>query len=379
MIAYRSREEISNNISKSLIRNVGISARESGTLIKTLVDALSLEIERSYDNIGELVSNTYLSEASGPYLDMLGNFFGVERLLPGEKTHIDGIRFYTKDGKPLKNYIKTSFFNDITVTSPRLGGKVSVSAVVDSVKLEKGYIDLSGTIIESGNGQFPVGSLSNYSPAKASIAVTNVIETNLVVDGESDNSFRNRISKAMSGKRFGTAESIFLAGYAIPGIADIIIDEKHVKPGTIDIYVVPNDLTSTTAAAKSVKNAILGVIPKGVLVNVYPAEIIFVYPDIEINATGINEALVKNELKNYLKLSVDNLKVGESIDVNIMNAILSGYQNANITGYKTNAVQLSKKDKYGYTFQIAAERYTLSEKEKFSIHPETPLKLTVKE
>jgi uncharacterized phage protein gp47/JayE len=377
MITYKSRTEIANNISKSLIRNVGISAREQGTLIKSLVDALSVELERSYDNVAELVSNTYLSEAKGPYLDMLGNLFGVERLLSGEKKFIDGIRFYTKDGKPLKEYVDQSFFRKITVCSSKQGGNIEVSEIVNPIQLEKGYIDLSGTVIEPGNYHYPLGSIDTYFPDKSYIEVTNVLESYLKVDGEGDNSFRNRIAKTMSGKRFGTAESIYLAGYALPGIADIIVDDVNTKPGSVDVFVVPNDLSSSAAAAKEVKRTILSIIPKGILVNVYPADLVLVKvsatlkPTVEINNTNV----FKQSVIRTLKLGVDNLKSGEKLNKSIMNQILSRVEN--LEGYETTQLKFIRRDKFGYEFPMTVSEYELSYKERFSMHPVEPLELTV--
>jgi hypothetical protein len=181
----------------------------------------------------------------------------------------------------------------------------------------------------------------------------------------------------MSGKRFGTAESIYLAGYALPGIADIIVDDVNTKPGSVDVFVVPNDLSSSAAAAKEVKRTILSIIPKGILVNVYPADLVLVKvsatlkPTVEINNTNV----FKQSVIRTLKLGVDNLKSGEKLNKSIMNQILSRVEN--LEGYETTQLKFIRRDKFGYEFPMTVSEYELSYKERFSMHPVEPLELTV--
>lgn len=84
-----------------LSRNTSITYFGDGSIAKALVEATALEISRLQNYVSSISENSFLSSATGVYLDLFGEMLGLPRLTSRTATVSaeDGaVRFYVTSG-----------------------------------------------------------------------------------------------------------------------------------------------------------------------------------------------------------------------------------------------------------------------------------------
>ncbi len=240
-----------------LSTNTKITYLEQGSTAIGLVDATILEIARLQDFVITNYENSYLSNAVGPYLDVIGNSFGIPRNSQSRAivSREDGaIRFYVRTGTlgqrlkhpddPTKGLIPA---NTTVINTEGTAQFVVLEDVVFPVNMRSVYVDaISSTTGSSGNigaNQLIVNSFNNPE-----IFSTNDISITVGEDQETDDQYRLRISKAFTTKFSATSSSIQLAANAVPGVSRSDLYQFARGAGTYDLLLVPrgNKISKTT-------------------------------------------------------------------------------------------------------------------------------------
>ncbi len=376
MIKPKSALEISNRISNYLMKNVGVSTIDSGSILKALIDLLSVELETNYRMAAELTTNTFLSSASGLYLDAIGSLFGVKRQPSRTASTVSGIQFFTADQTALSKYIDTSFFNGQEVWSDSYDVRLKVINKVSNYQLSFNRVTVDAEVLRAEVEFLPADRANTYSNPKMGVNVTNSMEIRLKTQTESDASFRSRISKNnLFG--VGTANHIYQVCHAIPGVSDIVIKTEGVEPGRILLYVIPTDLTSISAMVEAVKTEVAHVTPLGIIITVKPIELVYIQPVVYLTLKEeVSRAFLEAQMIHNLKVYVDNLQPQSTVSKDLIKQIVES------TGLADNIsisdIHLYKQDQYGFFHSIPFySTYTLSAIERFCINPYTPATFTV--
>ena len=231
-----------------LSKNTSITYFGEGSIARALIEATALEVSRLQNYITSLYNNSFLSSATGIYLDLFGEMLGIPRLTSVSATALsaDGnVRFYVTSGTlgsrlphptnrqkglvPIgtKVYDTTSYL-EFTVTE-------STEFPVNS---KSAYVTV---IAASAGASFNVGvnQLVNHNLSLSDVYVTNDLAINTGGDVESDADYKYRLTKAMT-TRFGSNKSaIQVAALSRPGVVDSRIVEFARGAGTFDVLLIP--------------------------------------------------------------------------------------------------------------------------------------------
>jgi len=377
-LIFKTANEIASKITNNLARNNGLTGIQSGSVISTLINSFSVELEQGNRMAADLSNNLFLSTASGTYLDAISTLFGLKRLPGKRKTFIDGIRIYTSDGLALSTYLNIGFFTDLIVSSTSLGGRFRVQPPATVAHLNAGYIDLQAYIEDADAAVYFIDSINKFTKTvHTRVKVTNLIETDINTSAEDDTSFRRRISKAMNGLQFGTNDALFLAAYNLPEVANVSIVENENGPGTVSMYIIPKDKTSTAAAVYAVKRAITGVSPLGIIIDVLPAELVYVRVAVNIETENdLNVNYAKNIIKAVLKQEIDNMNFKSALSLDKIEKIIKAIFPEDTPS--VSLFEISKTDTFGiqYAFE-EVYKYQLLNKESFCLNPTNPVSVTI--
>ncbi len=247
-IRQRTYSEMISQAISYLQNNTNVTYLEQGSIARAMLDATMLEIARLQDFVITNYENSFLTNAKGPFLDLIGNSFGLARKSQGRAkiSKEDGIiRFYTKSGglgqklrhptDPTRGLIPAN----TTVSNPDGTAQYSViEDIIFPINQRSVYVDaiasVSGAAGNIGANQLTINSLND-----AEIYSTN--DTAIVIgeDQESDDTYRFRISKAFTTKFAATSASVSLAANAIPGVSRSDLFPYARGAGTFDVLLVP--------------------------------------------------------------------------------------------------------------------------------------------
>jgi len=230
-----------------LTNNSDVTYFADGSIAKALIEATNLEISKLQEFINIQYENSFLSTASGIYLDLFGEMLGVPRILENQAAvgvEDGAIRFYVESGTLASRLADVSnsaqglipagtrvsnlegtveFTVPVPIPFPRNARSVVVPAIAS----------------EKGKG-FNVGvnQLTRHN-LHSEVKVTNDLAITTGTDVEEDGEYRFRLSRAMTA-RFGTNETaVHLAALSHPGVLAADLLEFSRGAGTFDVLLVP--------------------------------------------------------------------------------------------------------------------------------------------
>ena len=240
-----------------LSNNTNITYLEAGSIARAMVDASMLEIARLQDFVSTNFENSFLSNAKGPYLDLIGNSFGIARKLEGMA------KVYKQDAA-IKFYVITVTLSqrlphptdntkglipaNTSISNP--DGTAQYSTLVDTIfplNAKSVYVDAiassTGAAGNIGTNQLTVNSLG-----LSDVYSTNDITITVGSDQESDDAYRYRISKAFTTKFSATSAAISTAANSVAGVSTAELIPYARGAGTFDVLLVPrgNRLSKST-------------------------------------------------------------------------------------------------------------------------------------
>lgn len=258
--------------------NRGFNSLSTGSMVRSLAEIWSEETSQVLEDIDYITSQYVLSNATGGFLDILGQLVGLQRNPPiASSVSADDrvIKFYATTGV-LSDYLpdsQVSGFKEIPANT-RISDPDSVIIYqVEHTLVPEGVSEIyvGARAIETGSQtSVPANNLTSHTLNIDNVAVNNVLSISNGSDLESDSNFRYRISKARTSAAKGNATAIKLAALLTPGISDVRLQSNVYGPGTYKILVIPEGNTVTDEQIRTLEISLRDVTSFGV--NIYIEE-----------------------------------------------------------------------------------------------------------
>ncbi len=372
IIEGKNPSAIASNIINAIGSNLDMESITPGGVIHTLSLAVGNEIAKIYANLIELYSNTYLSEAGGPYLDALGSFLGLSRIKASPIEEITGVRFYAYNSSALSNYINSSFFE--SSVEVKLKGTDTLFTVkpmtLTGEQLARNYVDVSLLPVNVLANYAEKNTLTEYEPSITGLLCTNMARIKMMANAETDDQFRYRISRFIATRRpFNNRNTILsntmmlrIAALAVAGVADVVIDSYSSGSGSITIYVVAEDLINDSSLPALVSERIGNYVGYGVKAKVTLPQKTFITIRANVYSNDVVSAV--SEASESIRKLIDSVPVGGSINrLDIHNTL---FKTTGVMSADNIEIKLSYLDKVGISHSrvFNENKYTCGQFEK---------------
>ena len=314
-LGMKTYDEIVDSTLQGLIdKNVGITAVNDGSVIRSLVEVLAEE----EDTINYFIEYVYrvmnINNCVGEDLDRAAVIFGMTR--GPAKPAVAEVTFYTGD-EPAKNDIEIPY-GYIVSTRPDYNGDVYEFEVTDTqAVLKAGEMSITCTVkcTTSGLININAGAICILPESLQGIdSVSNDLDINGGTDIETDEEFLERIQNIKETQGKCTDEAIKSAVQSIAGVTKCSISNLYDGNGTTGIIIV----TDQVPAPQSVINEINTVVESYRAAGVRP---ILVFTDtkmidinITINVDNSKYSLIANTITHYC----NSLESGQSFIIKQM-------------------------------------------------------------
>lgn len=342
-LVIRSFDDIYRQIYQDVLNNTPITNMNPGSTARAIVDAVASRFAELYDSMDAYNKAAYLSTATGPYLDYLGELYGVTRYQSTRaysgsnnfKFYIDPISGQTitslkslvlKDtGINMDNII---IVQGTTVSQPGDSG-ISYSTTEAAILSDggvytpiiaessgKSYGVSANTLVKHNiaTNQWELYSIANY------ILCTNDSAIQTGWDYESDANYRQRIMDARSGWQAGNIIAIRNAAMSVPGVVDVIINQHSQGVGTFDLIIISAYPIMDDHILAAVNEAVSSVVAAGTKFNINTSEYLAIELKLKLYYQPSANAEVQNTIsRNVRKAVIDytnNLGVGGEWIVN---------------------------------------------------------------
>lgn len=324
---------VTDTLSRIVNSGVGIDNTSTGSVVRTLVEAIMAENDIQWYEMSEIYKNMNIDTATGEDLDNLVKIIGVVR--NGATAATTTLTFSTTEASVSDIIIP---YNQICSTQQDHNGVIYSFKTTEEATLVAGEtsVEVPAVCIEAGNRFIPANTIVIMdSPIIGIDSVTNADAVNGGSDAETDSELRERSKDALLSLGKSTVPALEGCVKAIPGVIDaIVVDMPGGVAGTASVTVV----TSEIPAPDSLKNEIYDVIDEskaaGVLVNIVYPDVRSVWCNIKIydesdtlvNLTDVDMGNIKNAITEYFK----TLSIGDDIRISqIMRYTLNAVNNDN--------------------------------------------------
>lgn len=249
-IRTRNLAELNQLAFDHLLRNTEgrITLLSPGSVARALVETANRHLEAFYESLTTNLAMAFLSQASGPYIDLHGTLFGLTRRAPRQArvlTEDNGIRFYVSSGTLYERLPKAGDLNrglipaGTTVSSD--DGSV-VYTVEENVTFERTatevFVPARATSVGSSAN---VGAfvLRKHSLPAAGVLVTNPIAIVTGQAEENDDQFRARIASTVIANQGANETAVRLAALSAPGVAEVRIVPYLYGAGSFKLLIIP--------------------------------------------------------------------------------------------------------------------------------------------
>jgi uncharacterized phage protein gp47/JayE len=329
MIRKKSKEELLNQVLKGIVQETSITMVGTGSVTRGLASVFSSTIEETYQILDDAVTNSFLPTASGFYLDLFGETFGLARKPPTQarlSASDRTIKFYVNSGTLATRLPHPSDLNkgrvpvgtEITTDS---GIAFSVDANYDFPAASK-EVFVGAISSESGTTQnVPASSLTNTNLSNG-VLVTNVAQVTTGRDLESDEEYRFRISKWVRTSAGRNEIAVRLAVLSAPNVADMIKEPYFAGAGSFRIIVIPSGNRISSDSIRAINVNLSSIVSDGTFFIVegpryVPVSIsIRLVPAENKSISETDRSLVKESVLKYL----GDIRPGESLIVNRLRA-----------------------------------------------------------
>lgn len=314
-LSIPTKEELVAQIQKALRERAGITNFSESSVAGTLANTLATFLSDIYGTLSDMEIQNNLSTAYGPYLDRIGELFGLARLQAKSATTVGSGRsvLFTN---PTANVIAVpantriwsrsnyslAFYTTATVTVP--------AADANGVA-GRAYVDVAA----AGTGDaFNVApnTLTIHNAGSQFLQVSNVRAITNGASMESDDNYRYRIKNALLARQGDNETRLRLALLELPGVRDVVIRPLARGTGTVDAIIVPTDRYVSDALIDQAQIVAEEAVALGVSVQVKaPVE----HPvDVEIQiavASGADKNVTKSLVSSQIRSYLDNLPIGD--------------------------------------------------------------------
>jgi uncharacterized phage protein gp47/JayE len=320
MIEKKSYREIVDTIISNLEKRSQLTDFSVGSVTRTFVEAISIEIARLYDEIENAYDSGFIDTAQGKSLDLVVALLGLTRKSAQFAT---GTVTFTRANPSREVTIPVG-----TRVSTRSldSGKVKLFETVEIGHLPRGQRDVDVRVRALFPGEDGIADFDTITELESPIvgvdSVTNKKPTTFGTDRESDEELRLRAKSTILSAGKVTIESMRNAILAIPGVRSVtVLEMPHDIPGEIDIIIDGIDLDDRTTYTH-VMDVVNKNRPIGIKVNVKSTTIVRVYVEIFVKLKSEEDVTV--EIMKVVSEYLSSLDIGEPIIRNkLISSILS--------------------------------------------------------
>lgn len=225
-----------------------ITMLSPGGIARSLVESANRAADQVFTALDANLAGAYLSQATGPRLDLLGEMFGVRRrssttALVSQSDN--AIRFYVATGTLYDRLPDPTNRNRGLLPA---GTQVynSDSSIVYSVVEDTYFPRAAKEVFVAARASVTgpshnVGAfvLTRHNLGDPSVKVTNPTSIQTALAPETDAELRLRISQLVLARQGGNETAVRLAVLSAPGVADVRIVPNFVGAGSFDVMVIP--------------------------------------------------------------------------------------------------------------------------------------------
>lgn len=325
-IAYtKTKDQILNQMLQSLQKNSGITAVHPGAIARAFAEAIAVEVGDLYQALKFSVDQTSLATAKGRALDLIGELYSVRR------RNISTEAEQERSSYNIEFYISTPQSGDITIPKDTLifNDVTSFSTqqyeykLVQDVTIIAGTTRVFGRVIANFEGNdftAAVATLTkhNFTAIDGTLVFcSNPKEVYSMMNMESDELFRLRISRSIKESSYGTNESLRLNALGIQGVRDVRVRESSYGLGSCDIIVVPESQRIDAGLVQSVLQTLSAKKPVGIKLNIRMADRIPVNVVANIVVpSGLSQQVltaVETQAALFTKRYLNSMTIGSSL------------------------------------------------------------------
>ena len=325
LVYSKTKDQILTQIIQSLQNNAGITATHPGAIARAFAEALAVEIGDLYEALKFAVDQSSLSTAKGRALDLIGELYSIRRRSIAVEAEQDrasyNIEFYISSAQASDILIPqgTLVYNDVTSFST----KQYQYKLVDDVIILAGTNRVYGRLMANFEGNdftASVGTLTKHNFVSTDgtlVFCSNPKEVYSMMNMESDDLYRLRISRAIKESSYGTNESMRLSALGISGVRDVRVRESSYGLGSCDIVVVPEAQRIDAGLVNNILTILSSKKPVGIKLNVRIADRVPVNVAVSIVLpVGLSQAVVtsiETQASLFIKRYLNSMTIGSSI------------------------------------------------------------------
>lgn len=325
LVYSKSKDQILTQIIQSLQSNAGITATHPGAIARAFAEALAVEIGDLYEALKFAIDQASLSTAKGRALDLIGELYSVRRRTISSEAEQDrasyNIQFYISLPQASNILIpkNTLIYNDVTSFST----KQYQYKLVDDVTILAGTTKVFGRLMANFEGNdftASIGALTKHGFNSADgtlVFCSNPKEVYSMMNMESDDLYRLRISRSIKESSYGTNESMRLNALAISGVRDVRVRESSYGLGSCDIIVVPEAQRIDARLVDNILSSLSAKKPVGIKLNIRIADRVPVNVAVNIVLpAGISQSVrtsVETQSSLFIKRYLNSMTIGSSL------------------------------------------------------------------
>jgi uncharacterized phage protein gp47/JayE len=248
VIKKKSLAELNQAALDRLVQDTDITAISPGSIARSLVETVNVNIEDLFDSLDLTVSQTFISQATGFYLDLIGELFGARRrndVRASVYADDQQIRFYVRDGTlgdrlphptdTTKGRIASGTL--LTTRDGTISWQVQGNHDFDRTATE---VFVGATASSTGTqGNLGEKDLVQHSLGVSGVFVENVESIRTGIDIETDEQYRARIISIAQSRNTPNEIAVRLAAMQVPGVADVILQPNIAGAGSFRALVIP--------------------------------------------------------------------------------------------------------------------------------------------
>lgn len=329
MIKKKSKEELLRQMLGGIVQETDITMVGKGSVTRGLASVFAGTIEQVYQTLDDAVNNSFLPTASGFYLDLFGETFGISRQLQtvAKVTASDrNLKVYVNSGTlaavlphptdatlgrvPAGNWVETAdgirFTIDANYDFPAAATEVYVGATTS----------LKGTDNNVG-----VGELTTHSLGGA--LTTNLYPISTAQDVESDDDYRFRISRWVRTAAGKNEVAVRLAVLSAPDVAGMIKEPYFAGAGSFRITVIPTRNRVPVESLAQIHRNLAAVVSEGTFYLIEPPRYLPIAVTIRLIAgdgrsiSASDRDRVRAAVLRYL----GDIRPGESLVINRLRSV----------------------------------------------------------
>lgn len=314
-LGMKTYDEIVDSTLQGLIdKNVGITAANDGSVIRSLVEVLAEE----EDTINYFVEYVYrimnINNCIGEDLDRAAVIFGMTRI--PAKPAVAEVTFYTGD-EPAKNDIEIPY-GYIVSTRPDHNGDVYEFEVTDTqAVLKAGEMSITCTVQCTTSGLINInsGAICILPESLQGIdSVSNDLDINGGTDTETDEEFLWRIQNVKETQGKCTDAAIESAINGIKGVTKCSVKSLYAGNGTTGIIIVTDQVPAPQSVVDDITNTTNEFRASGVRPILIFTDTKLIDINITINADSSKYPLIVNTIAHYC----NSLESGQSFIIKQM-------------------------------------------------------------